>query len=411
MPEENNQAMDAALAALLGDAKSADDVMAVMGQLKKRALEQILRAEMDEHLGYAKHAPEGFDGGNSRNGFTRKRVLTDDSELEIEVPRDREGSFEPRVVEKGQRRLKGFDDKLIALYARGMSTRDIQGHIKEIYDVDIEASLVSRVTDQVIQDVEEWQQRKLDPMYPIVFFDGLVVKVRDHGFVANKCVHVVLGIDMKGLRQVLGLWITENEGAKYWGQVATELRNRGVNDILFACVDGLKGFPEAIEAIFPRTTVQTCIVHLIRNSLNLVAWKNRAELANDLRTVYTAATEAVALQALEAFESKWGRRYPSIGKSWRGNWTRITPFFAFTPELRRVIYTTNIVESVNRQFRKVLKTRGAFPTDVSVLKVLWLNASRMSRTWTVARPDWDIIVQQLALIFGDRVSIEAYRDR
>ncbi len=411
MAEEQQKAIDAALATLLQGAKSAEDVMTVLNQLRKRGLEAVLRAEMDEHLGYAKHAPEGFNSGNSRNGFTKKRVLTDDGEVEIEVPRDREGSFEPKVVEKGQRRLKGFDDKLIALYARGMSTRDIQGHIKEIYDVDVEASLVSRVTEQVMQDVEDWQQRKLDAVYPIVFFDGLVVKVRDNGFVANKCVHVVLGIDMKGLKQVLGLWITDNEGAKFWGQVATELRNRGVNDILFACVDGLRGFPEAIEAVFPRTTVQTCIVHMIRNSLNLVAWKHRGELAQDLRGVYAAATEEAALQSLDAFESKWGRKFPSIGKSWRANWTRIAPFFAFPPEVRKAIYTTNAVESVNRQFRKVLKTRGAFPTDASVLKLLWLNCSRLSRTWTVPRQDWDLIVQQLALTFGDRVSVEAYRDR
>ena len=411
MTEKPTKSMEDALDVMLDGAKSAEDVMAVLRQLKKRALERMLQAEMDEHLGYEKHAPEGFDGGNSRNGHGTKKVLTDDSEVELNVPRDRAGTFEPQVVEKGQRRLKGFDDKLISLYARGMSTRDIQGHIKEMYDVDVEPSLISRVTDEVMEEVKAWQERKLDAVYPIVYLDALVVKVRDRGVVGNKSVYVVLAVDMRGLKQVLGLWMTENEGAKFWLQVVTELRNRGVQDMLFACVDGLKGFPEAIESVFPRATVQTCLVHMVRNSTHLVAWTNRRAVAADLRTVYSAPTEEAALTALDAFEKTWGKSYPSIGKSWRTNWTRIAPFFAFAPELRKAIYTTNPVEALNRQLRKVVKTRGAFPTDAAVMKVLWLSIDRASRKWTYPRKDWDLVVQQLAIVFGDRVSVAAYGNR
>lgn len=400
--------LDQAIDAMLVGAKSAEDVMSALAELKKRALERILKAEMDEHLGYEKHAAEGFDGGNSRNGYSTKRVLTDDDEIEIEVPRDRDASFEPQVVKKGQRRLKGFDDKIISLYARGMSTRDIQSHIKEIYGVDVEPSLVSRITDEVKADVDAWQQRKLERVYPIVYLDALVVKVRDHGVVRNKSVYVAMGVDMRGMKHILGLWITESEGAKFWMQVVTELRNRGVEDVLFACVDGLKGFPEAIEAVFPRATVQTCIVHMIRNSAQLVAWTNRKPLCADLGSIYKAATEEAALNALTAFEEKWSGRYPTIGRSWRENWARVSPFFGYSPEIRRAIYTTNPVEGLNRQLRKVVKTRGAFPTDDAVIKVLWLAIDRASEKWTYPRQHWDLVVQQLFILFGDRVPVEEY---
>ncbi|RMF00544.1 MAG: IS256 family transposase, partial [Alphaproteobacteria bacterium] len=394
MPKKKDP-LEVALDAMVDGASSAEDVMEQLRLLKKRALERMLSAEMDEHLGYEKHAPEGFDGGNSRNGTSKKRLITEDGELEIEVPRDREGTFEPQVVRKRQRRLQGFDDKVIALYARGMSTRDIQAHLEEIYEVDVSPSLISRVTEQVREEVLAWQSRPLDPVYPIVYFDALVVKTRDHGTTQNRSVYVVFAIDMRGMKQVLGLWVADHEGAKFWMQVVTELRNRGVDDVLFACVDGLKGFPEAIEAVFPRTTVQTCVVHMVRNSLNLVAWKNRKAIAAGLRTVYRAPTEQAALDALEQFDAEWGARYPSIVRSWRDNWQRIAPFFGYPPELRRAIYTTNPIEGLHRQLRKVLKTRGAFPTEDAVIKVLWLAIDRASRKWTYPKQNWDLVLQQL----------------
>jgi len=408
---KRNTELESALDAIVDGASSPDDVMAQLRLLKKRALERMLQAEMDEHLGYEKHAPEGYHGGNSRNGSSKKRVITDDSTIEIDVPRDRDGSFEPQAVKKGQRRLKGFDDKVIALYARGMTTRDIRDHVKEIYDVDIAPSLVSRITEQVQDDVERWQNRPLDRVYPIVYLDALVLKMRDHGIVINKTIYVVLGIDMRGLKQVLGLWVAETEGAKFWLRVCNELRNRGVQDILFACVDGLRGLPQAIEAAFPAAVVQTCIVHMIRGSLRLVGWKNKRALAKSLRPVYSAPTEEDALEALRRFDDEWGKKYPSIAKSWRDNWSRISPFFGYSPELRRAIYTTNPIEGLHRQLRKVLKTRGAFPSENAAVKVLWLAVDRMSRKWTYPKQNWDIIVQQLHIHFGDRLPTVDYAAR
>ena len=403
--------VDAALDAMIAEARDPEEVFDQLRALKKRALERILKAEMEEHLGYEKHASEGYDGGNSRNGYTPKRVITDDGDIELRVPRDRDGSFEPKVVEKGQRRLKGFDDKLIALYARGMSTRDIQAHVLEIYDIDIEPSLVSRVTEQVLDDARAWQARGLDAVYPIVYFDGLVVKVRRDGRVQSLVVYVVFAYTMQGQKEVLGLWFAPTEGAKFWMQVLTELRNRGVQDILFACVDGLKGFPEAFEATFPQTTVQTCIVHMVRNSVRLVSWKYRRAVVQDLKRIYRAPSEEAALQALEAFEETWDDRYPTISRTWRANWAQVSPFFGFAPEIRRAIYTTNPVEGLNRQLRKVLKTRGSFPTEDAVFKLLWLNIDRTSRKWTLPMKQWDLVIQQLAIHFGDRVPVEAYAAR
>ena len=408
---KSNDPLDAAAAALAAAASGPEDLMAQLRELKRRTLQSMLDAEMEEHLGYEKHSPKGYNSGNSRNGTSKKTVLTEDSALEVRVPRDRNGTFEPKVVEKGQRRLKGFDDKVIALYARGLSTRDIRAHVEEIYGVDIAPSLVSRITDQVLADVQAWQTRRLERVYPIVYFDALRVKIRHEGQVRNMAVYVVLAIDVAGHKQVLGLWIAENEGAKFWMRVMTELSNRGVEDILFACVDGLKGFPEAVEAVFPQTTVQTCVVHMIRQSTHMVAWKNRRAVIADLKPIYRAPSEAAALQALDSFEATWGDTYPSIGESWRRNWARIAPLFGYSEPVRRAIYTTNPIEGVHRQLRKVLKTRGLFPTTDSVVKVLYLNIARLSAKWTHPRREWDQVIQQLAIQFDGRVQPSEYAAR
>ena len=391
--------------------QSMDDLNAAVAALKKRALEQMLEAEMTEHLGYKKYAAEGYNGGNSRNGSGSKTVITDSGAVELEVPRDRGGSFEPQVVKKGQRRLEGFDDKLVSLYARGLPVREIQGHVAEIYGVEVSPDLISRATDGVLEDVAAWQARPLDPAYAVVYFDGFVVKAKHEGVVRNRTVYVVLAINMRGHKEVLGLWIADNEGAKFWLSVMNELRGRGLQDIFIASVDGLRGFPDAIEAAFPNTIVQTCIVHMVRNSVRLVGWKNRKSMAKDLRTIYTAGSEKAALAALDAFESRWQDSYPSVARSWRDNWDRISPFFEFSPEIRRVIYTTNPIEALNRQLRKVVKTRGAFPSDTAVFKLLWLAIDRASRKWTYPIQNWDLAVQQLAIHFGDRVPLEAYANR
>jgi putative transposase len=406
MPSKKD--MDALVDHLVDGAESAEDLTAALRALQKRALERMLNAEMEEHLGYEKHAAEGFNGGNSRNGKGRKKVITDAGAVELEVPRDREGSFEPKVVKKGQRRLKGFDDKLISLYARGLTVRDIQAHIREIYDVEVSPDLISRVTDQVLGDVKAWQSRALDAVYPIVYFDGFVVKVRNDGSVRNRVVHIAMGINMQGKKDVLGLWMTSSEGAKFWLSVITELQQRGLEDVLVASVDGLKGFPEAIEAVWPQTVVQTCIVHMIRSSTRLVAWKNRRAMMKDLKPVYAAPTEAAALDALEVFEAKWSDRYPSVAKAWRSNWDRVRPFFEFSASIRKAVYTTNAMEAVNRQLRKATKTRGVFPTDTSVMKLLWLVIDKVSQKWTYPIKDWDLALQQLAIHFPGRVPLEEY---
>lgn len=410
MPKAKDR-KDELLDELLSGVKTADELFAKGGlfqELKKRALERMLEAEMTEHLGYEKHAIEGFDGGNSRNGHGSKRVLTRDGELHLDVPRDREASFEPQVVQKGQRRLGGFDDQIVALYARGMSVRQIQDQLEEIYGTKVSPDVISRITDQVLDEVRAWQGRTLDAVYPMVFLDGFVVKIREDRLVQNRTLYLALGINVQGQKEVLGLWFAPNEGAKFWMHVATELRNHGVQDVLIACCDGLKGFPEAIEAVFPRAIVQTCIVHVIRNSTHMVAWTNRRAVAKDLRPIYTAATEEEALDALTRFETTWGRQYPSIGRSWRSNWERISPFYAFPPEIRRAVYTTNAIESVNALLRKATKTRGSFPTEDAALKVLWLTIDRASRKWTYPMQNWDLVVQQLGILFDDRMPVKAY---
>src|SRR5499425_312870 len=350
-------------------------------ELKKRLLERALGAELTEHLGYEKGAPAGRGSGNSRNGYSSKTVIGDDGAIEIAVPRDRNSTFEPQLVPKGQTRLDGFDDRIISLYARGLSVREIQSHLMEIYGVAVSPDLISRVTDAVLEEVREWQNRPLDPLYPMIFFDALRVKIRDEGLVRNKAVYVALALNSEGEKEVLGLWIEQTEGAKFWLKVMNELKTRGVGDVLIAVVDGLKGFPEAIGAVFPLTTVQTCIIHLIRNSLAFVSWKDRKLIMPDLKAIYRAETAEAAAVELDRFEVEWGQRYPAIGQAWRRAWEHVVPLFAFPPAIRKMIYTTNAVESLHRSLRKIIKTRGSFPTDEAALKLLFLAIRNAGVHW------------------------------
>jgi putative transposase len=376
---------------LLADYKKPEDLIGEHGLLKqitKALVERALQAEMAEHLGHAKHEPVANPAGNTRNGKSRKTLKGEFGELPIEIPRDRHGSFEPQLIPKHQTRWTGFDDKILSLYARGMTVREIQGHLEEMYGTEVSPSLISSVTDAVIDDAKAWQSRALDALYPIVYLDCIHVKARDSGAVRVKAVYLALGINLAGEKELLGIWIAQTEGAKFWLQVVTELKNRGVQDIFIACVDGLKGFPEAIEAVFPRTAIQLCIVHLVRYSLNYVSWKLRKAVAADLRTIYSAATVEEAEARLAEFEEKWGEAYPSIVQSWRRNWERIIPFFDYPPEIRKVIYTTNAIESVNMSLRKIIKNRGSFPNDEALLKLFYLALQNISQKWTMPIRDW-----------------------
>jgi len=374
-------------------------------ELTKRLVERALEGEMTAHLGYEKHEPAGRNKGNSRNGKAIKRLKAGRAELEIAVPRDREGSFEPQLVRKRQRRLAGFDDKVLALYARGMTTREIQGHLKELYGVEVSPSLISAVTDSVLEDVAAWQSRPLDAFYPILYLDALHIKLRRNRHVETCAVYVALAINAEGHKDLLGLWIGESEGAKFWLGVLTELKNRGVEDILIAAVDGLKGFPEAIAAVFPKTQVQLCIVHMVRNSLRYVSWKHRKEVAKDLRAIYTAATLEEAERALMAFGERWDDLTPFISRLWRANWANLSPFFDYPPQIRKVIYTTNAIESIQAQLRSVTKKRGAFPTPESVLKVLYLALIRAKERWTMPILDWPNALYHLSVVFPGRVPL------
>jgi putative transposase len=375
----------------------------LLDELTKRLVERALEGELTDHLGYEKHAPAGRNGRNSRNGKAVKRVKTSTSEIDVEVPRDRDGSFEPRLLPKRRRRLAGFDDKVLALYARGLTTREIQGHLKEMYGVTVSPSLISAVTDSVMADVEAWQSRPLDRVYPIVYLDALHIKIRQNRHVQPCAVYVALGINMEGRKDLLGLWIGENEGAKFWLGVLTELKNRGVEDILLAAVDGLKGFPDAIGVVYPRTQIQLCIVHMVRNSLSYVGWKHQKAVVKDLRRIYTASTVAAAEQALNAFAETWDPVTPHISRSWRNNWANLIAFYDYPPELRRVIYTTNAIESIQAQLRKVTKKHGAFPTNDAVLKVLYLALQRAQERWTYPVQNWPAALDHFALVFPGRV--------
>ena len=375
----------------------------LLKQLTKRLAERAMQAELSDHLGYDKHAIDGRGTGNSRNGFSKKKVLFDSGEVEIEIPRDRNGEFEPELIPKGRRRLAGFDDQVIALYARGMTTRDIQAHLEELYGTEVSPALISRVTDAILEDVREWQSRPLDSVYPIVYLDAIHLKMRSSGQVQNQAVYVAVGIDREGNKELLGIWVGETEGAKFWLNVLTELRNRGLKDILIACVDGLTGFPDAIQHIYPRTEVQLCIVHMVRNSLRFVGWKERRQVAQDLRLIYTAPTAEAGYQALEAFSAKWDSRFPKISQGWRAKWDNLSGFFAYPPEIRKVIYTTNAIESINASLRKVTRKRGAFPNPESVRKVLYLAIQRVAKRWRRPIKNWESALNHLAIVFEGRI--------
>ena len=374
----------------------------LISQLTKRVVERALAGELTHHLGYAKgQAPEEVD--NHRNGYSRKTLLGEDGAVEIAVPRDRAGSFEPLLITKGQKRFEGFDEKIIAMYARGMTVREIQGFLLEQYRVEVSADFISTVTDAVLESVLEWQNRPLERMYPVVFFDALRVKIRDEGTVRNKAVYLALGVAADGTKDVLGVWIEQNEGAKFWLKVMNELRNRGVEDVLIAVVDGLKGFPEAITSVLPQTQVQTCIVHLTRFSLSFCGWKDRAAVARELKNIYRAETAEIAAVRLAEFEaSAYGQKFPMIGQSWRRHWEQVIPFYAYPAEIRKMIYTTNAIESLHMQLRKVLKTRGHFPTDEAATKLIYLALRNITKKWTKPPVTWRAAASQFAIQFGPR---------
>jgi putative transposase len=389
---------DSLLDQLLGgaDAKSAFEAEGLLDQLKKALAERVLNAEMDHHL-------VNGEPGNSRNGYGRKTVTTGSGRIELEIPRDRVGSFDPALIAKYQRRFPGFDEKIISMYARGMSVREIAGHVRELYGIDVSPDLISTVTDAVLEELAAWQARPLEAVYPLVFFDALRVKIRDEGTVRNKAVHIALGVRADGTKEVLGLWLEQNEGAKFWLRVMNELRHRGVDDVLLAVVDGLKGFPEAITAVFPDAMVQTCIVHLLRHSLDFVSYKDRKPVAAALKEIYKAVDAGAGLAALDAFEaSDWGRKYPAIAQSWRRAWAEVIPFYGFAEDVRRIIYTTNAIEALNAKLRRAVRARGHFPNDDAATKLLFLVLNRAEKEWTMPPREWAMAKAQFAVIFGER---------
>jgi putative transposase len=390
---------------LLKGYEKPEDIIGENGLLKrltKSLLERAMNAEMTHHLGYEKHDPSGYNSGNSRNGTTSKTVKGEFGEIVVETPRDRKGTFEPQILPKRQTRFDGFDDKILSMYARGMSTREIQRHLQEMYGVEVSPALISEVTDAVLDEVKSWQNRPLEPIYGVLYLDALYVKMRHEGRVENRAVYVAIGIDLEGSKDVLGLWTSSNEGAKFWLGVLTELKNRGVKDVLIVCVDGLKGFPQAIETVFPEAKVQLCIVHMVRASLNYVSWKERKLVAADLKIVYRAANERQAGKELEEFNAKWGAKYQAIGKLWKENWDHVTPFFDFPAEVRRLIYTTNAVESLHMSLRKIIKTRGSFPSEEAALKLLYLALRNASAKWETVQ-HWREALNQFEILWGDRI--------
>lgn len=390
---------------LLGTAKTQDDLFGqdgIIKQISKRFMERLLEMEMTNHLGYERYALAGHNSGNSRNGKTKKSVKTGSGDIEIQVPRDRASEFEPVLIEKRQSHLKGLDNQVLSLYARGMTVRDIQEHLTELYGTEISRDLISKMTDAVLEDVTEWRNRPLDKVYPIVFIDGFVAKCRLDGRVSNRTVYVIYGVGMEGHKEVLGLYLGENEGAKFWLQVLTELKNRGVEDVFILCADGLKGLPEAVEATFPSAIFQTCVVHMVRHSLNYVPYQEKKAVAEDLKKIYQSATSALASQAMDDFELIWDEKYPAIIKSWRNNWEKITPFLDFPMEIRKAIYTTNIVESLNATLRKAVRNRGHFSTEDSLMKVLYLAIRNVSKKWTMPIRDWKLALNRFAVLFPER---------
>jgi|TARA_R100000687_G_scaffold907_1_gene1868 transposase-like protein len=391
---------------LLDGCDSPEDILGEAGllkQLTKKVAERALEAEMEAHLGYAPNDATGNNSGNSRNGKTKKSVRSSNGDVELDIPRDRNSSFEPKLVRKGNRQLNGFDERIVSLYARGMTTRDIQAYLEEAYGVEVSPTFISQVTNAVMDEVKAWQHRPLAKLYRVVYLDCLVVRSRDSGVVQNKSVYLALGINTDGEKELLGLWMAQTEGAKFWLSVMNELKNRGVDDIFIACCDGLKGFPEAIEAVHPKTQVQLCIVHQIRHSLRYVNWKQRKIIAADLKLIYGAATRAEAEQALELFAEKWDEEHPTISRSWRANWERLSVFFEYPVEIRKAIYTTNAIESLNASLRKITKTRRSFPNDEAVMKVLYLALHQASKKWTMPIRNWKPTMAQFEIMYQDRI--------
>ena len=380
----------------------------LLGELKKALAERVLNAEMDHHLADSaqEEVSEGEKPGNRRNGYSKKTVLTENEAMDLAIPRDRRGSFEPQLIAKYQRRFPGFDDKIISMYARGMSVREIQGHLRDLYGIEASPQLISTVTDAVLEEVGRWQSRPLDPLYALVFFDALRVKMRDEGTVRNKAVYLAIGVTPDGRKDVLGIWIEQTEGAKFWLRVMTEIKSRGVNDILIAIVDGLKGFPEAINAVFAETQIQTCIVHLIRNSLDFCSWKDRKPVAQELKTIYRAADAQAAAVALQEFEDgPWGKKFEAITAMWRRHWVHVIPFFAYPPEVRKMIYTTNSIESLNAKLRRSVRIRGHFPNDEAAMKLIWLQLREITKNWKMPPREWSAAKAQFAVVFGDRFEV------
>lgn len=390
---------------LAEECKDMRDVQALLKSLFQGTIRAMLEGEMDEHLGYEKHSNQGDRSGNSRNGYGKKTVKSEYGELEISVPRDRNGSFEPQVIEKRQTKTEDLESRVIGMYAKGMSNRDIEDHLRDIYGVEASASLISRITDKVMPQVAEWQARGLDAVYPIVFLDGIVFKVRKDGRVINKCVYSVLGINLEGKKEILGIWMSENESASFWTTVCNELKNRGVKDILIACRDNLSGFSEAISTVFPRTEQQLCVIHQIRNSTKFVPYKDLKAVMADLKKVYGAPTLEDAEYQLEHFREVWGTKYPQILKSWDANWAELSTYFKYPQEVRRLIYTTNAVEGFHRMLRKFTKTKSVYPTDDSIRKSIYLSIQEITKKWTMPVRDWGVIMGQLMMFFPDRLDI------
>lgn len=399
MDEKLLQALATELAKSL---KTPEDLSQFDRFLKKLSVEAALNAELTHHLGHEKNQLKS--GSNARNGYSSKTVTTGDGPLELRTPRDREGTFEPQLVKKNQTRITGMDDQILALYAKGMTTREISAMFKEMYDADVSPALISKVTEAVLEQVAEWQNRPLDTLYPIIYLDCIVVKVRHDGRVINKAVYLALGINIEGQKELLGMWMAENEGAKFWLNVLTELKNRGLQDIFIACVDGLKGFPDAINTVYPKTCIQLCIVHMVRNSLRFVSWKDARAVMRDLKAVYQAPTEEAGQRALEAFASAWNSRYPQVSRSWQANWTNLATFFAYPEDIRKVIYTTNAIESLNSVIRHAIKKRKVFPSDESVKKVVWLAIQAASKKWSMPVREWKMALNRFSIEFGDRLS-------
>lgn len=397
------------LQAEINSCKTIEDIAGKNGLLKrllKNMTEKILESEMENHLGYEKYSVDGKNSGNSRNGKTAKTVRSDFGEFPLETPRDRKGDFDPALVKKRQTDISSFDEKIISMYAKGMTVRDIQDHLNEMYGVDVSPTMVSNITDKVLSVVTEWQSRPLQGLYPIVFFDAIHYKVRSEGKVLSKAAYTSLGVDIHGKKEILGIWIGEDEGAHFWLGICNELKNRGVGDILIACVDGLKGFPEAINAVFPKTEIQLCIIHMIRNSLKYVASKYQKEFMSDLKMVYRAPTEEKALLELKNLGQKWGHRYPLVIKSWERNWPNLSTYFKYPDGIRKIIYTTNAVENLHRQFRKVTKNRSLFPNDEALLKILFLATQDITKKWTMPIHDWGFTISQFAVMFEGRVMLD-----